>query len=95
MRHIPAFGIMNKFMAEHGCIRRRIAKRREGRHLHMVAPRRVEGLATAVPYHGVGVGAKVLGLCNTLMAFLNWRHGGVITIRQAVDLSDVEHRVGF
>ena len=95
MRHNPAFGIMGHLMAQHGRVGRRIAKRRKGRHLHMVAGGRVVGLPAVVPDDGAGVAEEILGSGDALVAFLNRRHGGVIAIRQAFDLSDVEDRVGF
>ena len=61
----------------------------------MIGSRRVEGFAAAVPDDGAGVGEQVLGHGDALVTFLRPRNGCIESIRQAVDLGNVEHRVGF
>ena len=61
----------------------------------MIARGRIERIAAAVPDDGAGVGEELLGLHDAFVPLLYRRHGGVESVGQAVDLGNVENRVGF
>jgi len=71
---------VNKFMAQHGRVRRGVAKRSVGRHLHMIARGRIEGFAAAMPDDGAGVGEELLGLRDAFVPLLHRSHGGVKSV---------------
>jgi len=80
---------------ERGVIAFAVAKGFEDRHLNVIAASGVVWAVAAVPDVGAGARKNRLPVRNARQRLKAWRGLGVITLRQAVDLLDVEHRVAL
>ena len=93
MRHNPTYGIMDMLVAEDSDVGCSVPKRLEGRHLDVIACRRVEGFRSAVADDRTGVGEEPVRVLDPFDRIDDLVGPVVIVVRKPVDLVAVEDRV--
>ena len=86
-------GPVDCFVTEHGDVGFGVPECLEGRHLDVIACRRVECPGAAMPDHGPGIGEEPVGMFNPLDRIDDLLGPVVVVIGKPVDLIAIENRV--
>ena len=80
-------------MAERCHVGGRVLETFDKGHLDMIGRRAEEGPVATVPDMRAGVPEEPIGMLDPFNGIGDWTGGGIVAVRQAVDLRDVEDRV--